>query len=93
MDSNMSLFTQINSLCYWFQKETSYYCVMMLDSEQDSYHIQLKDDHSQIYAQQVSYFSTKSNELLEIELSSIAQSLVLIKRLYIENRKLVSQAV
>jgi len=82
----MSLFNQVNSLCYWFQRETEYKCSFALDSEKDIYFVRLKDQATQIYAQQISEFSKKckmTTKLLQIELSSIAHSLVHIKENYV----------
>jgi len=79
MDTNMSLFNQINSLCFWFQSETTYHCLITLDSEKDTYVIKLKDQHLTIYEQQIVRLSKKTKKLLQIELGSIANSLVHIK--------------
>ena len=82
----MSLFNQVNSLCYWFQRETEYQCSFALDSEKDIYFVRLMDQASQLYAQQISEFSKKckmTTKLLQIELSSIAHSLVHIKENYV----------
>jgi len=86
METNMSLFNQVNSLCYWFQRETDYQCSFALDAEKDTYFVRLKDRATQIYTQQIIEFSKKSKmttKLLQIELSSIAHSLVHIKKNYV----------
>lgn len=86
METNMSLFNQVNSLCYWFQRETDYQCSFALDAEKDTYFVRLKGRATQIYAQQIIEFSKKSKmttKLLQIELSSIAHSLVHIKKNYV----------
>ena len=82
----MSLFNQVNSLCYWFQRETDYQCSFALDSDKDTYFVRLKDQTRQIYTQSIIEFSKKSKmtaKLLQIELSSIARSLVHIKENYV----------
>jgi len=86
METNMSLFNQVNSLCYWFQRETDYQCSIFLDAEKDTYFIKLWDQTRQLYAQQIMEFSKKSKltaQLLQIELSSIARSLIHIKENYV----------
>ncbi|MEL6810700.1 MAG: hypothetical protein AAFP76_05150 [Bacteroidota bacterium] len=87
MDTNMSIFNQINSLCYWFQHETHYHCALVLDSEKDSYYIRIKDRGIHLYTQQISNFSKKSKDLLRIELTSIAESLVLLKGNYVTQKQ------
>jgi hypothetical protein len=82
MDTNMSLFNQINSLCYWFRLETNYHCLINLDSEKDSYVIKLKEQQHTIYEQRIVRLSKKTEKLLQIELGSIANSLVHIKKNY-----------
>jgi len=87
MDTNMSIFNQINSLCYWLQLETPYHCALVLDSEKDRYYIRIKDRGIDLYTQQISNFSKKSKELLKIELTSIAESLVLLKGNYARQKQ------
>lgn len=79
MDTNLSLFNQINSLAYWFLLETNYKSSVMFDADKDSYFITIKKGGERLYTFRISDFSSKNKRFLEFELIAIANSLLHIK--------------
>jgi hypothetical protein len=79
MDTNLSLFNQINSLSYWFLLESNYKSSVILDAEKDTYFINIKKGKAHLYAHRISHFSKKNKRFLQFELVSIVNSLLHIK--------------
>lgn len=79
MDTNLSLFNQINSLAYWFLLETNYKSSVMFDAEKDSYFITIKKGGERLYTFKIKDFSSKNKRFLEFELMAIVNSLLHIK--------------
>ncbi len=79
MDANLSLFNQINSLCYWLLIESSYKSSVILDADKDSYFVKVKKGNENLYAYQIPQFSKKSSRFLNFELKAVVNSLLLIK--------------
>jgi len=87
MDTNLSLFNQINSLCYWFLAESNYKSSVVLDSEKDTYFINIKKGKQSLYTHYISHFSKKNKRFLQFELLSIVNSLLHIKDTVTSRRK------
>lgn len=83
----MSLFNQVNSLCYWFQSQTKFVCSISLNSDTDTYFVKLKNGSTDIYKYRIESFSKKSGNLVEFELSTIVKNLIHIKENHQENKK------
>ena len=79
MDANLSLFNQINSLCYWLLIESSYKSSVILDADKDSYFVKVRKGNENLYAYQIPQFSKKSSRFLNFELKAVVNSLLLIK--------------
>jgi hypothetical protein len=86
MDTNLSLFNQINSLAYWFLLETNYKSSVMFDADKDSYFITIKKGGERLYTFSIKDFSNKNKRFLEFELIAIANSLLHIKETVIEKK-------
>ncbi|SDB37780.1 hypothetical protein SAMN03097699_0994 [Flavobacteriaceae bacterium MAR_2010_188] len=80
METNLSLFNQINSLSYWFLIETNYKSSIVFDSDKDSYFIQIKKSGQILYTHHISHFSKKNKRFLQFELRSVVESLLHIKQ-------------
>lgn len=87
MDTNLSLFNQINSLCYWFIAESNYKSTIALDAEKDTYFINVKKGKQPLYSHYISHFSKKNKRFLQFELLSIVNSLLHIKDTITSRRK------
>ena len=83
----MSLFNQVNSLCYWFQSQTKSVCSISLNSDTDTYFVRLKNGNTDIYKYRIESFSKKSGSLVEYELSTIVKNLIHIKENHQGNKK------
>ena len=79
MDANLSLFNQINSLCYWLLIESSYKSSVVLDADKDSYFVKVKKGNENLYAYQIPQFSKKNSRFLNFELKAVVSSLLHIK--------------
>ena len=87
MDSNLSLFNQINSLSYWFLIESNYKSSIMFDAEKDTYYINIKKGGQRLYTHHISHFSSKNKRFLQFELTAIVNSLLHIKETVVNRRK------
>lgn len=87
MDTNLSLFNQINSLSYWFLVESNYKSSVVLDAEKDVYYIHIKKSGQPLYAHQISHFSKKNRRFLQFELTAIVNSLLHIKDTVMSRRR------
>jgi len=79
MDTNLSLFNQINSLSYWFLLESNYKSSIVLDAEKDTYFINIKKGNRPLYSHRINHFSKKNRNFLKFELVAIVNSLLHIK--------------
>jgi len=79
MDTNLSLYNQINSLSYWFLTKSNYKCSIALDSEKDTYYITIKKGGKRLYTHHISDFSKKNQRFLQFELIAIVNCLLHIK--------------
>lgn len=86
MDSNLSLFNQINSLSYWFLVESNYKSSITLDAEKDTYFVNIKKGGKHLYTHHISHFSKKNKRFLQFELIAIVNSLLHIKETVISRR-------
>ena len=80
MDSNFSLFNQINSLCYWLLTSSEYRSSVILDAENDSYSVSIKKAGIELYSNCIKGFSKKNPRFLEYELDSIVAGLLHLKQ-------------
>ncbi len=87
MDSNLSLFNQINSLSYWFLVESNYKSSITLDAEKDTYFVNIKKGGKHLYTHHISHFSKKNKRFLQFELIAIVNSLLLIKENILNRRQ------
>lgn len=87
MDTNLSLFNQINSLSYWFLVESNYKSSIVLDAQKDTYFVTIKKGSEHLYAHQVTHFSKKNKRFLQFELKAIVNSLLLIKDNVVSRRR------
>ena len=79
MDTNFSLFNQINSLSYWFLVSSNYKSSVVLDAEKDSYYVSIKKAGRPLYTHCITDFSKKNKQFVKYELIAIANSLLHIK--------------
>ncbi|HEX9825117.1 MAG TPA: hypothetical protein VGA80_00835 [Flavobacteriaceae bacterium] len=86
MDTNLSLFNQINSLSYWFLTESNYKSSIVLDAEKNTYFVKIKKGNQPLYAYHIHNFSTKNKKLLQFELVAVVNSLLHIKDTVIRRR-------
>lgn len=86
METNLSLFNQINSLSYWFLLESSYKSSVILDAERDTYFVNVKKANQPLYATCITHFSKKNKNFLKFELIAIVNSLLHIKGTIEERR-------
>ncbi|MDX1471130.1 MAG: hypothetical protein R3213_06510 [Flavobacteriaceae bacterium] len=80
MDTNLSLFNQINSLAYWFLTETTYKSCVRLDPDNDTFFVSLKSGGQAIFSYDIANFSKKNKRFLQFELNSIVHNLLYIKQ-------------
>ncbi|WP_228851572.1 hypothetical protein [Aegicerativicinus sediminis] len=80
MDTNMSLFNQINSLAYWFLFQTNYKSSVIFDADKDCFFVTIKKSGKPLYSHRISDFSKRKTRLLQFELVAIANSLLHIKQ-------------
>jgi len=86
MDTNLSLFNQINSLSYWFLTESNYKSSVILDAEKNTYFVKIKKGSQPLYTCHIDNFSTKNKKLLQFELVAVVNSLLHIKETVIRRR-------
>jgi len=86
MDTNLSLFNQINSLSYWLLLESNYRCSIILNADEDSYFITLKKGSEILYTREIINFSKKNKSYLKFELAGIVNNLLYIKENVTSNR-------
>lgn len=79
MDTNLSLFNQINSLSYWLWMEGNFKSSIALDSEKDTYYVNIKQSGQSLYTHRINHYSRLDSRLLRFELKSIVNSLLTIK--------------
>ena len=79
METNLSLFNQINSLSYWFLLESNYKSSIILDAEKDTYFVTIKKGKKPLYTHCISHFSKKNKNFLKFELVAVVNSLLHIK--------------
>jgi hypothetical protein len=89
METNLSLFNQINSLSYWFLLESNYKSSVILDAEKDTYFITIKKGKNPLYTNCITHFSKKNKNFLQFELVAVVNSLLHIKEL-VTQRQLAS---
>ena len=79
MDTNFSLFNQINSLSYWLLLESNYKSSVKLNAEADCYFIKVKKGNDILYTHKITNLSKKNKRYLQFELSAIVNHLLHIK--------------
>ena len=79
MDTNFSLFNQINSLSYWLLLKSNYKSSVKLNADDDCYFISVKKGHEILYAHEIANFSKKNKQYLQFELAAIVNHLLHIK--------------
>lgn len=82
MNADLQKLNQINSLCYWLNKNTTYRCNMLLDSDEDVYRITVKKGNQGIYTYSIESFEKKNSNIVEFELSAIINNLLYYKDNY-----------
>ncbi|NND50980.1 MAG: hypothetical protein HKN54_01155 [Flavobacteriaceae bacterium] len=87
MDSNLSIFNQINSLSYWFLLESNYKCSVVLDAEKNTYFVCIKKAGKPLYSHRIDDFSKRNKNFVKFELTAIANSLLHIKEQVTLRRK------
>ncbi len=80
MDSNFSLFNQINSLCYWLLSSSDYRTSVNLDAEKDTYSVCIKHAGIELYANSIEGFSKRNPRFLEHELDAMVAGLLHLKQ-------------
>lgn len=90
METNLSLFNQINSLSYWFLVESNYKCSVVLNAEKDTYYVTIKKGKRILYTHLISHFSKKNKNFLKFELIAVVNSLLHIKDNVLHRQKLQS---
>jgi hypothetical protein len=80
MDTNFSLFNQINSLCYWLLVSSDYRTSAHLDAEKDTYSVCIKHGGVELYANCIEGFSKRNPRFLEYELDAIVAGLLHLKQ-------------
>lgn len=90
METNLSLFNQINSLSYWFLLESNYKSSVVLDAEKDSYFVSIKKGNKPLYTHHISHFSKKNKNFLKFELIAVVNSLLHIRETVIHRQQLQS---
>jgi hypothetical protein len=88
METNLSLFNQINSLSYWFLLESNYKCSIILDANKDTYYVTIKKGSKVLYTHYISHFSKKNKNFLKFELIAVVNSLLHIKDNVLHKQKL-----
>lgn len=79
MDTNLSLFNQINSLSYWLLLKSNYKSTVKLNADEDIYFITIKKGTEILYTSEISNFSKKNKRYLQFELTAIVNHLLHIK--------------
>lgn len=85
MDSNFSLFNQINSLCYWLLASSDYRTSVNLDAEKDTYSVSIKHYGVELYANCIEGFSKRNPRFLEHELDAMVAGLLHLKQNVIQH--------
>lgn len=87
----MSLFTQINSLCYWLNKNTKFISIIIFNGVEDSYTIVIKNNNEEVlFEKKIESFSVKGQERMNFEMGQIIQSLMMFKQKF-ENDKVAEK--
>ena len=79
MDSNFSLFNQINSLCYWLLSSSNYRTSVNLDAEKDTYSVCIKHEGIELYTNCIEGSSKRNPRFLEHELDAMVSGLLHLK--------------
>lgn len=79
METNLSLFNQINSLSYWFLLESNYKSSVVLDADKDTYFITIRKGNKPLYTHCINNFSKKNKNFLKFELIAVVNTLLHIK--------------
>ena len=80
METNLALFNQINSLCYWLLNNSEYRASIVLDSDEDTFSISIKHCNIELYDNCIPGFSKRNPRFLEYELDAIVAGLLHIKQ-------------
>ncbi|MCA0153067.1 hypothetical protein [Winogradskyella vincentii] len=80
MDTNFSLFNQINSLGYWLLSFSDYRTSINLDADSDIYSVCIKHGGIELYANEIKGFSKRNPRFLEHELDAIVAGLLHLKQ-------------
>ena len=80
MESNFSLFNQINSLCYWLLSFSDYRTSVNLDAENDTYSVCVKHYGIELYHNSIEGFSKRNPRFLEHELDAMVAGLLHLKQ-------------
>jgi hypothetical protein len=80
MDTNFSLFNQINSLCYWLLVSSDYRTSAHLDAEKDTYSVCIKHAGVELYSNCIEGFSKRNPRFLEYELDAMVAGLLHLKQ-------------
>ncbi|WMI67340.1 hypothetical protein [Mangrovimonas sp. YM274] len=87
MDTNLSLFNQINSISYWLLIESNFKSSIILDAEKDTYYVTIKKGKQPLYTYCINNFSKKNKNFLKFELIGIVNSLLHIKQTITEKQR------
>jgi hypothetical protein len=79
MESNFSLFNQINSLCYWLLSSSDYRTSVNLDADKDTYSVCVKHCGIELYTNCIEGFSKRNPRFLEHELDAMVAGLLHLK--------------
>lgn len=80
MDTNFSLFNQINSLCYWLLTYSDYRTSVNLNAENDTYSVCITHAGVELYSNCIQGFSKRNPRFLEHELDAIVAGLLHLKQ-------------
>lgn len=86
MDTNLTLFNQINSLCYWLLISSDYKSSAILNAQKDSYSVNITKSGIELYSNSIEEFSKTDPKFLEFELKAIVSGLLRLKKA-VEKRK------
>lgn len=80
MDTNLALFNQINSLCYWLLNFSNFRTSVNLDADNDTFSVIIKKTGITLYENSILGFSKRNPRFLEYELDAIVAGLLHIKQ-------------
>ena len=80
METNFSLFNQINSLSYWLLATSDYRTSVHLDAEKDTYSVRITHLGVELYANSIEGFSKRNPRFLEHELDAMVAGLLHLKQ-------------